>query len=296
MPTGIFMLDYVLDGGIYRGEGGHRIELYGKESSGKTTVALYIVKKFIEKGLKVMFVNAEKSYDKTWAEILGIDNSKVYIAEPETLEQTGDMMVQFLNEYDLVVVDSIPSLITREELEGTMEENKYMATQAKVMSPMMRKLYSAIKDSYCTQLYINQLREKVGVMYGNPIDTPGGRALKHYYNTRLEFKVSEPIEEGTGDNKERIGNVVAVKCVKNKRGKPYRVGVFDLYYNGFIDNSKSLIYQAIKFGLIQRGGAWYQFKRPDGTEIKEQGIDNLKVVLTPEDYKYIEQEVWKNIK
>lgn len=287
--TGIFTLDYVLDGGIYQGEGGHRIEFYGKESSGKTTFTTYIIKKFQELGKKCIFINAEQSYDKAWGEKIGVDNTKLYIAEPETLEQAGDMLVEFIPKYDLIIVDSIPSLIPKEELEGTMDDKNY-ASQAKVLSPMMRKLYSATKDYSPVMIFINQLREKVGVMYGNPIDTPGGRALKHFYNTRIEFKLGKPITQGVDSDKVIIGYEILLNCKKNKRGRAYRVGEIDFYLNGHIDNSKSLVYAGIKYGIIERKGAWFVYG-----DVREQGYDKFVETLKDKDWIKIESEIWKSI-
>jgi recombination protein RecA len=289
--TGIFVLDYVLDGGIYRGEGGHRIEFYGKESSAKTTFALYIIKKYQELGKKCIYINAENSYDKMWAEMIGIDNKKLELAYPDSLEEAGDMLVEFIPKYDLIIVDSIPSLITQEELDGTLEENKYMASQAKVMSPMMRKLYSATQDNFTTILFINQLREKVGIAYGNPTNTPGGRALKHYYNTRVEFRLGQPIDEGTKELKERLGYEIHLRCEKNKRGKPHRAGVVDFYFEGNIDNKKSLFYSAIKYGLITQAGAIYTHG-----DQKFKGKDEVFEKLTDKDWKRLETEIWKSVK
>jgi recombination protein RecA len=287
--TGIFTLDYVLDGGIYQGEGGHRIEFFGKESSGKTTFTTYIIKKFQELGKKCIFINAEQSYDKTWGEKIGVDNTKLQIAEPESLEQAGDMLVEFIPKYDLIIVDSIPSLIPKEELEGTMDSKSY-ASQAKVFSPMMRKLYSATQDYSPVIIFINQLREKVGVMYGNPEITPGGRALKHYYNTRIEFRLGKPIRE-SDEKSDIIGYEITLNCRKNKRGRAYRVGEIDFYLNGHIDNAKSLLYAAIKYGIVERKGAWFEYDK-----VREQGSDKFVEKLKDKDWEKIENEIWKSIK
>lgn len=293
VKTGIFTLDYILDGGIYQGEGGHRIELFGKESSGKTTFCLYLIKKFQELGKKIIYINAEQSYDKTWAELIGIDNSKVDIAEPESLEQAGDMLIEFMGKYDLIIIDSIPSLITQEELDGTLEENKYMASQAKVMAPLTRKIYGATKENFTTIVFINQMREKVGVMYGNPTDTPGGRALKHLYHTRVEFKLGKPIKEIDEETELEsiVGYEITLSCKKNKRGKPYRVGEIDFYLNGSIDNKKSLVYAGIKYGIIEKRGSYYVFEK-----INEQGYDNFVGTLKDKDWEKLEKEIWDKIK
>jgi len=288
IKTGVFALDYVLDGGIYQGEGGHRIELYGKESSCKTTFALQIVAKLQKLGKKCIYINAEQSYDKPWAAKLGVDSDKLYITEPESLEQAGDMLCDLIPEYDLIVVDSIASLIPQEELDGTMVDKKFMASQAKILSPMMRKLYSSLKEHTPTIVFINQLREKVGVMYGNPLDTPGGRAIKHFYNTRVEFRLGKPIQN---KDKDKIGYEINLNCTKNKRGKPYRTAVVDFYMEGKIDNMKSLFYSGIKYGLIEQKGSYYSYK-----EISEQGFDNFVSKLKDKDIEELEKEIWKRIK
>jgi recombination protein RecA len=287
--TGVFALDYILDGGIYQGEGGHRIEFFGKEGSGKTTFALYVIKQFQALNKKIMYLNAERSYDKMWAEIIGVDNKKVWTSEPESLEQAGDMLVEFIPQYDLIIVDSIPSLITQEELDGTLEENKYMASQAKVLSPLIRKVYSAIANSFTTIIFINQLREKVGQMYGNPIDTPGGRALKHYYNTRVEFKLGKAIEEDIAGEKEKVGYEIDIRCTKNKRGKPYRTAVVDFYLDGKIDNKKSLFYAGMKYGYILKEGNTYHYEK-----FKLVGRENF--IAEFKDWDKLEAELWTKIK
>jgi recombination protein RecA len=291
IKTGVFVLDYVLDGGIYRGEGGHRIEFYGKESSGKTTFSLYVIKRFQELKKKCIYINAENSYDKLWAEMIGVDNTKLELAYPENLEEAGDMLVEFIPKYDLIVVDSIPSLITQEELDGTMTDNKYMASQAKVFAPMMRKLYSATQEHFTTIIFINQMREKVGIAYGNPNITPGGRALKHYYNTRIEFRLGQPIDEGTKEEKERLGYEVHLRCEKNKRGKPYRSGVVDFYIEGEVKNKKSLLYAGIKYGIILQAGAIYTYG-----EQKFKGREDIFEKLAEKDWNKVEEEIWKRLK
>lgn len=293
VKTGIFALDYVLDGGIYQGEGGHRIELYGRENSGKTTFTLAIIKKFQELGKSCVFINGEQSYDVDWAEVNGVDNKKLLIAEPEHLEQAGDMLTDFIGKYDLICMDSIPSIITQEEQEGGMEDKHY-ASQAKIYSPMMRKLYGATKTHSPTIIMINQLREKIGVAYGNPYTTPGGRALKHFYNSRIEFKIGNMIREEPADKSKKgdiIGMEVLLNCVKNKRGKPHRVISLDFYINGHIDNKKSLFFAGMKYGLIERKGSTYTFK--DKSEVGQDAFLNK---LDDKDLLELEDEIWKRIK
>jgi len=288
IKTGLFALDYILDKGISQCEGGHRIEFFGAESSGKTTVALHIIKKYQELNKTCAFIDAERSYDKHWGEIMGVDNDKLLVALPETLEEAGDLLTELIPKVDLIVIDSIISLIPIGEAERDTAEVQ-MALSARTNSLITRKLYSAIKGNFTTLIFINQLREKVGG-YGNPYTTSGGHALKHFYSTRVEFKLGKPIESGSGDNKERVGYEVVMRCVKNKKGKPHRVASFDFYFNGYIDNIKSLFYSAVKYGIIERKGSYYVYK-----DIKEQGKDAFINKLKKDDWDKIEAEVWKNI-
>ena len=293
---GIFAFDYVTSG-IFQGEGGHRLEFFGPENSGKTTFAYFMIKKFQSLSKKCVFINGEQSYDADWAAAMGVDNTKLQIAEPDNLEQAGDMLTDFIGKYDLIVMDSIPSIITKEELEGTLEENKYMASQAKVYSPMMRKLMSATKQHSPTIVFINQLREKIGIAYGNPIITPGGRALKHFYNTRIEFRIGQKIKEKVKNEKgvivdgDVIGQEILLNCTKNKRGKPHRIATLDFYLNGHIDNNKSLFFSGLKNTLIERNGNTYKYD-----EIEAVGQEKFLAAMTEKHYKKLENDLWKIIK
>lgn len=288
IKTGIFSLDYLLGGGVYQGEGGHRIEFYGVENSGKTTFTLYLIKKFQEMNKKCIFINAEKSYDVDWASALGVDNTKLTIAEPETLEQAGNMLTDFIGKYDLICIDSVPAIIPQEELDGGLEDKHY-SSQAKIYSPMMRKLMAATKQHSPTMIFLNQLREKIGVSYGNPYTTPGGRALKHFYNTRIEFKIAGKIKVNKED-KESIGQEILLNCVKNKRGKPHRVASTDFYFSGLVDNKKSLFFAGLKYGIIERKGSTYSFK-----EKSVVGQEDFIEALNDDDVKELDIEVWKKI-
>jgi len=178
-------------------------------------------------------------------------------------------------------------LIPKEETERDTDEPT-MALQARVNALITRKIYRAISGRKTTIIFINQLREKVGVMYGNPYTTGGGRALKHLYSTRIEFKAGKPIDIGSGDNKERIGMEINLKCVKNKKGIPYRDAIIDFYTNGTIDNKKSLFYSAIKNGIIQLSGKTYTFN-----DKKAVGKEVFMELLTDKDYKEIENKIWE---
>jgi len=284
--TGIYALDYVLSGGIHQCEGGHRIEFLGAESSGKTTFALHIIKKYQELGKTCVFIDAENSYDKEWAEIVGVDNDNLLVIKPTSLEETGDLFVRLIPEADLIVVDSIVGLIPEEEIDRDTNQPT-MGLQARINSLITRKIYKAISNQKTTLIFINQLREKIGVMYGNPYTTGGGRALKHMYNTRIEFRAGKPIEVGSGDKKERIGVEVNLKCSKNKKGVPQRKAVMDFYFTGNIDNKKSLFFSAIKYGIINLSGKTYTYKKK-----KTVGKDKAMEMLTDADYKAIEEKIW----
>jgi len=184
------------------------------------------------------------------------------------------------------VVDSIVGLIPEEEIDRDTNQPT-MGLQARVNALICRKIYKAISNRKTTLLFINQLREKIGVMYGNPYTTGGGRALKHMYNTRIEFRAGKPIEIGSGDKKERIGVEVNLKCSKNKKGVPQRKAVMDFYFTGNVDNKKSLFFSAIKYGIIGLSGKTYTYKKR-----KTVGKDKAMEMLTDADYKAIEEEIW----
>ena len=290
LSTGILALDYVLDGGISQSIGGHRLELIGAESTAKTTFCLYIIKQFQSLNKKCVFIDAEKSYDSKWGNQLGVDNDKLLVIEIETLEQFGDVIVKLIPEVDLIIIDSIVSMGVEQELNRDTNQPT-MALQARTNSLITRKIYGALQGKNTTIVFINQLREKVGIVYGNPNTTGGGHALKHLYSTRLEFRVGKAIEKGTGVDKERIGNEIYIKCIKNKKGKPYRSVCVDFYYDGHLDNDKFLISQAVKYGIIEKGGAWYTYG-----DIKEQGQEKLIKKLGNKNIEAITKEIFKNFK
>lgn len=301
--TNIFALDYVIDGGLSQDEGGHRIEFYGAESSCKTTTALMLLSLYIANGKKALYIVNEGNYDSEWGSKLGIDNDKLDIAKPANLEEAGDILCAAVPIYDIILYDSIPALASIHENEESLEE-KNMAEQAKIYAPMTRKLYSAFAHSRCTIIFINQLREKVGIAYGSPFITPGGRALKHLYNTRVEFKSGDLIcatREGEDDkdkkkekkeDKNVIGREIKLYCPKNKKGVPYRTSTMDFYNNGIIDNNKSLLYAGLKYGIIQQSGHTYIYD-----DKKAVGIDKFKELLTEKDsWKEIEIKIWEEIR
>ncbi|KKL54590.1 hypothetical protein LCGC14_2263910, partial [marine sediment metagenome] len=273
--TGIYPLDYVFDGGISQIVGGHIIEFFGGESSGKTTFAKLVIKKYQELGKVCAFINAENSYDPNWASVLGVDNEKIIIVKPTnlTLEQTGDLIIDLIGKVDLIVVDSISAIVAEEEL-GTSLSDKAYAPQAKVNSPMCRKINERRSRSNTTIIFINQLREKVGQRYGNPETTSGGRALKHLYDTRIRFRPGKPITHGSGEKLETIGFIIQLWAKKNKKGKPLRKAEINFYLDGTLENQICLFFSAIKYGVIQLSGKTYTYK-----DKKVVGKDNLLNVL-----------------
>jgi len=287
IKTGIFTLDYVLSGGIVQCEGGHRIEFWGNESSGKTSFSLHIIKKFQSLGKNCVFIDAEDSYDKTWASLLGVDNEKLTVIKPTSLELFGDMATLLVPQVDLIVIDSIVSLIPESEMERDTN-SPTMALSARINALITRKIYNVLANRTTTMIFINQLREKLSP-YGNPYVSGGGHALKHFYNTRIEFKTGKPIDTGTGDNKERLGYEINLKCIKNKKGKPFRTGVIELYFDGSLDNNKSIFFAGLKNGIIEKSGNSYVFG-----ETKIVGKDNFIEQFT--DWDKLEEEIWKVIK
>ncbi len=288
--TGIYPLDYVLDGGFSQYLGGHMCEFYGGESSGKTTFALKVIAHYQELGKTCAFINAESSYDPKWAKINGVNNDEILIIKPDTLEEVGECLFELIPKVDLIVIDSIITLVPEAELDRDLTE-KTMASQASVLSPMCRKINRVRTQYKTTVIFINQLREKVGIMYGNPEHTPGGRALKHLYDSRVQFRAGKPIDVGSGDKKERIGIELHLFGKKNKKGTAYRKGVIDFYISGEIDNKKCLFFSAIKFGIIELSGKTYTYKKR-----KAVGKDKAMEMLTDADYEAIEKEIWQRQK
>jgi recombination protein RecA len=265
------------------------MEFVGKESSGKTLMALKIISKFQSLDKNCVYLNVENSYDPEWAAIQGVDNEKLLCVKPTSLEEAGDMLVKLIPKTDLIVLDSIAMLQPMEEgdTEKTFED-KHMASQAKVLSPICRAIQACYKDYKCVIIFINQVREKVGISYGNPEISPGGHALKHLYDIQVYFRPGQPIYVGTGDAKERIGNEINLINKKNKKGKPFRQAVVDFYLTGNIDNVKSVFFSALKYMIIARAGNTYTYK-----DLKAVGQDAFTALLTPEILKEIEEQLWK---
>ena len=270
IPTGALALDLALGiGGVPRGR---IVEIFGPESSGKTTLALHVVAEAQRNGGVAAFIDAEHALDPAYAHALGVDIDELYISQPDTGEQAleiTDMLIRS-GALDVVVIDSVAALVPRAELEGDMGDI-HVGLQARLMSQALRKLAGTINRSQTTAVFINQLREKIGVMFGSPEITPGGRALKFYSSVRLDIRRIEAIKHGT----ENVGNRVRVKVVKNKVAPPFRLAEFDIMFGEGISREGSLIDVAVEHGIVEKAGAWYTF---DGDQLG-QGRERAKTFL-----------------
>lgn len=269
MPTGSLSLDIALGGGIPRGR---VVEIYGPEASGKTTLTLHIIAEVQKSGGSAAFVDAEHALDPEYAKRIGVKLEDLLLSQPDTGEQALEITETLVRSsaVDVVVVDSVAALTPRAEIEGEMGDS-HMGLQARLMSQALRKLTGAISKSKTTVIFINQLRMKIGVMFGNPETTSGGNALKYYSSVRLDIRRTEQIKSGD----EPIGNHVRVKVVKNKIAAPFKVAEFDIMYNEGISATGDLIDLAVKHEVVQKAGAWYEY---DGQKIG-QGREAAKQFL-----------------
>jgi recombination protein RecA len=269
IPTGCMSLDAAIGvGGLPKGR---IIEIYGPESSGKTTVCLHAIAEAQKAGGLAAFVDTEHALDINYAGRLGVDINNLLLSQPEFGEQALEIVETLVRSggIDIIVVDSVAALTPRVEIEGEMGDAQ-MGSQARLMSQAMRKLNAAIGRSKCTVIFTNQLRSKIGVIYGNPETTTGGNALKFYASVRMDIRRKEVLKDG----QEMIGNRVRVKVVKNKVAPPFKEVEFDIMYNEGISKVGDMIDMGTKFGIIQKGGSWYTFG-----EDRVQGRDGLKKLI-----------------
>jgi recombination protein RecA len=270
IPTGSIALDVALGiGGLPRGR---VVEIYGPESSGKTTVALHAVANAQAAGGIVAFIDAEHALDPDYAKALGVDTDALLVSQPDSGEQAleiADMLVRS-GALDLIVIDSVAALVPRAEIEGEMGDS-HVGLQARLMSQALRKMTGALNNSGTTMIFINQLREKIGVMFGSPETTTGGRALKFYSSVRLDVRRIETLKDGT----DMVGNRTRIKVVKNKVAPPFKQAEFDIMYGKGISREGGLIDVGVEAGIVRKAGAWYTY---DGDQLG-QGKENSRQFL-----------------
>lgn len=270
ISTGSVTLNMALGVGGY--PRGRVIEIYGPESSGKTTLAIHAMAEVQKQGGIAAIIDAEHAFDRFYAEKLGVDTNNLLIAQPDSGEQALEIADKLISSaaVDLIVIDSVAALTPKAEIDGDMGDNK-VGLQARLMSQALRKLTATINKTQTTCIFINQLREKIGVMFGNPETTTGGNALKFYASVRLDIRRVSPIKDGD----EVIGNQVRVKVVKNKVAPPFKKAEFDLMFNEGISRSGELVDLGVAKGILQKSGSWFSY---DGQKLA-QGRDAVKKLL-----------------
>ncbi len=288
IPTGSLALDAALGiGGVPKGR---IIEIYGPESSGKTTLALHILAEAQKRGGEVAFVDAEHALDPVYAAALGVDTDNLLVSQPDTGEQALEITDALVRSgaVDAVVVDSVAALVPKQEIEGEMGDT-FVGLQARLMSQALRKLAGTINKTNCVVIFINQLRMKIGVMYGNPETTTGGNALKFYASVRLDVRRVESIKEGGNV----IGNKTRVKVVKNKVAPPFREAYFDIMYGQGISKWSELVDLAVQMDIVQKSGSWFSM----GDERIGQGANSVKeyLIANPEIAEQVEAKVRENL-
>ncbi|HWN29562.1 MAG TPA: recombinase RecA [Actinomycetospora sp.] len=285
IPTGSIALDVALGvGGLPRGR---VVEIYGPESSGKTTVTLHAVANAQAQGGIAAFIDAEHALDPEYAKALGVDTDALLVSQPDTGEQALEIMDMLIrsNALDVIVVDSVAALVPRAEIEGDMGDS-HVGLQARLMSQALRKITGALHASGTTAIFINQLREKVGVMFGSPETTTGGKALKFYASVRLDIRRIETLKDGA----DAVGNRTRVKVVKNKVAPPFKQAEFDMIYGSGISKAGSLIDMGVEQAIVRKSGAWYTY---EGDQLG-QGKENARKFLR--DNPDVADEIEKRIK
>ena len=285
VPTGSLGLDIAL--GVGGGPKGRIVEIYGPESSGKTTVALHMVAEVQKRGGIAGFIDAEHALDPVYAKNIGVDIDNLYISQPDNGEQALEITETMVRSgaVDIVIVDSVAALVPKAEIEGDMGDS-HVGLHARLMSQALRKLTAAISRSNCVVIFINQLRVKVGVMFGNPETTTGGRALKFYASVRLDVRRTETLKQGG----EMVGNHVKVKVVKNKVAPPFKQAEFDIMFGTGISREGEILDLASECNVVNKSGAWYSY---NGERIG-QGRENVKIFL--KDHPEICEEIEKQVR
>src|SRR5450830_423131 len=285
IPTGSIALDIALGiGGLPRGR---VVEIYGPESSGKTTLALHAVANAQRAGGIAAFIDAEHALDPEYAKKLGVDTDNLLVSQPDTGEQALEIMDMLIrsNAIDIVVIDSVAALVPKAEIEGEMGDS-HVGLQARLMSQALRKITGALNSSGTTAIFINQLREKIGVFFGSPETTTGGKALKFYASIRLDIRRIETLKEGT----EAVGNRTRVKVVKNKMAPPFKQAEFDILYGVGISREGSLIDMGVEHGIVRKSGSWFTY---EGDQLG-QGKENSRAFLR--DNPDLANEIEKRVK
>ncbi len=290
IPTGSLGLDLALGVGGY--PKGRVIEIYGPESSGKTTLTLHAIAEAQKKGGIAAFIDAEHAFDRYYAEKLGVDIENLIISQPDNGEQALEIADNLIRSgaIDIIIIDSVAALTPKSEIEGEMGDSK-MGLHARLMSQALRKLTGSISKTKCTVIFINQLREKIGVMFGNPETTTGGNALKFYASIRLDIRRSTQLKD---NNSEAVGNKTRVKIVKNKVAPPFKTAEFDIMYGEGVSKIGEIIDLGVDYEIIKKSGSWFSY---DDTKLG-QGRDAVKALLTdnPELMEELESKIKEAIK
>ena len=284
ISTGCLTLDVALGiGGIPKGR---IIEIYGPESSGKTTVALHCVAEVQKEGGTAAFVDAEHALDPVYASKLGVNLDDLYISQPDSGEQALEITETLIRSgaIDIIVIDSVAALTPQAELDGDMGDS-HVGMQARLMSQALRKITAASSKSKCTIIFINQLREKIGVMYGNPETTTGGKALKFYASVRIEIRKADTLKDGS----DIVGNHVKAKVVKNKVAPPFKVAEFDIMYGTGISNMGCVLDLAVENGFVQKSGSWFSYNDEKIGQGRDKAMEFLK--SNPEIFKELDAKI-----